>query len=222
MSAPDAPYIGHTGKPLAAVFCEYSGEMRRRVAALGYECWSFDFEPSYDDSPYHVRGDCLPYLDSYDWVVKLAHPPCTFLTNSGVTWLHRPDKYPNRWHDMREGAAFFRRFLDSWQPGQTVIVENPIMHGYALEAIGRRATCFTQPHHHGVPETKATGFWTVGPSGAELPPLEKTQPLEKPAEGWFQRLHYLPPSPDRWKLRSQTYPCIADAVVGQWVPPVDM
>jgi len=31
-----------------------------------------------------------------------------------------------------------------------------------------------------------------------------------------QRLHYLPPSADRWKLRSTTYKGIAQAMADQW------
>ena len=35
-------------------------------------------------------------------------------------------------------------------------------------------------------------------------------------EGREQRLHKLPPSKDRWKLRSTTYQGIADAMAEQW------
>jgi len=31
-----------------------------------------------------------------------------------------------------------------------------------------------------------------------------------------ERLHYLPPSEDRWKLRSTTYQGIANAMADQW------
>jgi hypothetical protein len=31
-----------------------------------------------------------------------------------------------------------------------------------------------------------------------------------------QRLHYMSPSPNRWKLRSKTYQGIADAMAAQW------
>jgi hypothetical protein len=31
-----------------------------------------------------------------------------------------------------------------------------------------------------------------------------------------ERLHYLPPSEDRWKLRSETYLGIAQAMASQW------
>ena len=31
-----------------------------------------------------------------------------------------------------------------------------------------------------------------------------------------QRLHYLPPSADRWKLRSATYKGLASAMASQW------
>ena len=31
-----------------------------------------------------------------------------------------------------------------------------------------------------------------------------------------ERIHYLPPSKDRWKIRSTTYPGIAKAMANQW------
>jgi hypothetical protein len=31
-----------------------------------------------------------------------------------------------------------------------------------------------------------------------------------------QRLHYLPPSADRWKIRSKTFQGLADAIADQW------
>ena len=43
----------------------------------------------------------------------------------------------------------------------------------------------------------------------------KAEMMELP-DSERQRLHYLPPSPDRWKLRSTTYQGIADAMAEQW------
>jgi hypothetical protein len=81
------------------------------------------------------------------------------------------------------------------------------MHKYAVEIIGRRQDQVVQPYQHGHGESKATCLWL------------KNLPLLKPSkivDGRKQRLHYLPPSPDRWKLRSTTYPGIARAIANQW------
>jgi len=68
-------------------------------------------------------------------------------------------------------------------------------------------TQIVQPWQFGHGETKATCFWLEN-----LPPLVPTDIVN----GREQRLHKLPPSPERWKLRSETYQGIADAMAEQW------
>jgi len=106
---------------------------------------------------------------------------------------------------MREGAEFFKWMLEL--PCQSIAVENPIMHKYAVEIIGRRQDQVVQPWQHGHGESKATCLWLKG-----LPLLQPT----KIVSGRSQRMHRLPPSKDRWRLRSMTYPGIADAMAEQW------
>jgi len=106
---------------------------------------------------------------------------------------------------MRKGAEFFRLFLDA--PIPMIAVENPIPHKYALEIIGRKYDQVIQPWFFGHGETKATCLWLKG-----LPPLMSTV-ID---QGREQRLHKLPPSPDRAKLRSKTYDGIAKAMAEQW------
>lgn len=132
----------------------------------------------------------------------IAHPPCTYLCNSGVCWLHK-DK--SRWDKMRDGALFFRALLDA--PIDKICIENPVMHKYAKEIIGQNFTQSVQPWQFGHGETKRTCFWLKN-----LPILKPT----KIVEGREQRLHKLPPSKDRWKLRSTTYQGIANAMAMQW------
>lgn len=191
------------------VACEYSGRVREAFRKLGYDAWSCDFLPSDDNSPYHIQGDVLQQLDK-GWDMMIAHPPCTYLANSGVTWLHRQD---GRWELMREGAEFFKKLLDA--PIPLIAVENPIMHKYAVEIIGRRQDQVVQPWMFGHMERKGTGLWLKG-----LPKLTPTNDVKeamlKLPKNVQQRLHYLPPSKDRWKLRSTTYQGIADAMAAQW------
>jgi hypothetical protein len=88
-----------------------------------------------------------------------------------------------------------------------IAIENPIMHKYAVDIIGRRQNQVIQPWQFGHGETKATCLW--------LKNLPELQPSQQ-AEGRVGRVHQLPPSPERWKLRSITYPGIAEAMARQW------
>lgn len=202
------------------VACEFSGTVRRAFAALGHDAWSCDLLPADDESPNHFQGDVLDYIgdrlstyhaNPYYWDLLIAHPPCTYLTNSGVTWLH---KDPTRWAKLDEGAEFFKRLLDA--PIAKIAVENPIMHKYAKERIGGVSQSQTiQPWMFGHMEQKATCLWLKG-----LPLLQPTNNVKAEMmalpDNERQRLHYLPPSPDRWKLRSKTYDGIAKAMAEQW------
>ncbi len=191
------------------VACEYSGRVREAFRKLGHDAWSCDLLPSDDNSPYHIQGDVLELLDK-GWDLMIAHPPCTYLTNAGVSWLYRKE---GRWDQMREGAEFFKLLMDA--PIPQIAVENPIMHKYAVEIIGRRQDQVIQPWMFGHMEQKATCLWLKG-----LPVLAATDnvrdEMKKLPKTVQQRLHYLPPSKDRWKIRSETYQGIADAFASQW------
>lgn len=191
------------------IACEYSGRVREAFRKLGHDAWSCDLLPSDDDSPYHIQGDVLEQLDK-GWDMMIAHPPCTYLANSGVSWLYKQE---GRWENMREGAEFFKALLKA--PIPLIAVENPIMHKYAVEIIGRRQDQAIQPYMFGHLERKATCLWLKG-----LPLLKPTDDVKeemlKLPKNVQQRLHYLPPSKDRWKIRSTTYQGIADAMAKQW------
>lgn len=194
------------------IACEYSGRTRQAFNDLGHDAWSCDLLPSDDDSPKHIT-DSLEHViggGNIHWDLIIAHPPCTYLSNSGVCRLKTD---PTRWQKMEEAAEFFRWILDL--PVRAIAVENPVMHGHGLKIVGRKATQFVQPWMFGHKETKMTGFWLKGlmPLRAETDLKAETMALH-PRER--QRLLYLPPSPDRWKLRSTTYQGIASAMAVQW------
>lgn len=195
------------------IACEFSGKVREAFRKLGHDAWSCDLLPSDDNSPFHLQKDILEVLKlavNDEWDLMIAHPPCTYLTNSGVTWLY---KQPERWKDLINGAVFFRELMNA--PIPKIAVENPIMHKYASKIIGKRQTQVIQPYMFGHLERKATALWLKN-----LPPLLPTKnvkaEMDKLPKNQAQRLHYLPPSKDRWKLRSETYQGIADAMAEQW------
>lgn len=195
------------------VACEESQEVTKAFRAKGHEAYSCDIKPCSGGHPeWHYQGDVSELLRQ-DWDLIIAHPPCTYLTNTGVSWLTGKKKKPGRWEQMREGAEFFKRFLD--HPCAKIAIENPIMHKYAIEIIGRKHDQLIQPYQFGHTERKATCFWLKG-----LTPLHETnnvkEEMDKLPKREQQRLHYLPPSADRAKLRSKTFEGIAQAMAAQW------
>ena len=138
----------------------------------------------------------------------MAHPPCTYLCNSGVRWLYGgkgKQRDIDRWRAMEDAARFFARLLCA--PISRIAVENPIMHGHAKEIVGRGPDQIVQPWQHGDGETKATGLWLKN-----LPLLVPTNIVS----GRNPAVHFASPGPDRWKIRSRTYPGLARAMASQW------
>ena len=190
------------------VACEYSGIVRDAFIAHGHDAMSCDILPTDVPGP-HYQGDVRDVLGD-GWDMVIAHPPCTYLSNSGVSWLYRK---PGRWGQMEDGAAFFKLFLDIDVP--RIAVENPIMHKHAIALIGSKQSQVVQPWMFGHMEQKATCLWLKG-----LPPLVETNNVKKEMlklpDNERQRIHYLPPGPNRWKERSKTFQGIASAMADQW------
>lgn len=188
------------------VACEFSGVVRDAFAKLGHDAWSCDILPT--ESPgNHIQDDVTKHLRD-NWDLMIAHPPCTYLSNSGVHWLHRQE---GRWKLMEEGALFFKKLLNA--PIKKICVENPIMHKYAKEIIGSNQSQTIQPWQFGHDASKSTCLWIK-----RLPLLQPTNIIKKDryANQTPSGQNKLGPSPDRWKLRSVTYQGIADAMAAQW------
>jgi site-specific DNA-cytosine methylase len=192
------------------VACEYSGRVREAFRARGHDAWSCDILPSEDDSRHHIQGDVLAFFDGMrePWDLMIAHPPCTDLAVSGAR--HFAEKIA----DGRQQAALdFVRALMHF-PGKWAI-ENPIS---VISSKMRKPDQIIHPWMFGHPETKATCLWLKGLP--KLVPNEDAQHV-KAHMGTLpvsqrNRVHHMPPGPDRWKERSRTYQGIADAMAEQW------
>ena len=139
----------------------------------------------------------------------IAHPPCTFLANSGNAHLYTQ---PDREEKAQQAAWFFKQLLNA--PIPRICLENPIM-PEAVGRVGRKQDQVIQPYQFGHMETKATCLWLKG-----LPKLEPISDLKAVTfalpNNERQRLHYLPPSKTRGQERSITYHGIAWAMAQQW------
>lgn len=195
------------------IACSYSGYERDAYRALGHDAYSCDILPADEPSPYHIQGDVRDLLNE-EWDLVSAHPPCTYLANSGVRWLYTEEK---RWQHLLEGADFFRLMFQFNTP--RLCVENPVQHRWAKLAHGMgEPTQTVQPYHFGHLETKRTAYWLRG-----LPPLRGTHDVEAEMRALpkseTHKVHLAPPGPDRWKFRSTAFKGIADAMAAQWAGP---
>jgi len=188
------------------VACEFSGTVRNAFTAMGHYAVSCDLLPCESELlGYHYQYDVREVLRN-GWDLMIAHPPCTHLAVSGAK------HFAAKRADGRQQAAldFVRALMDA--PIPRICIENPIS---IISSQIRKPDQIIQPWMFGHMEQKATCLWLKG-----LPLLVPTndvraQMMELP-RNQRERLHYLPPSPDRWKLRSKTYQGIADAMAAQW------
>jgi site-specific DNA-cytosine methylase len=182
------------------VACEYSGAVRRAFRERGHDAWSCDLLPADDASEFHIIGDVREQIGSrlVPWDAMIAFPPCTDLAVSGARW------FPQKRADGRQGAAidFFMLLANADIP--RIALENPIG---IMSTAWRKPDQIVHPWQFGHGEVKATCLWLKG-----FKPLRPT----KIVGGRYARVHRLPPSEDRWKLRSTTYAGIASAMAEQW------
>ena len=180
------------------VACESSGKVREAFRALGHDAWSNDILPADDGSDFHIQGDCVDVIKR-GWDLIVMHPPCTALAVSGNRWYGRGmPKHQNRLDSIKWTVDLFN-MAKEYAP--RVAMENPV------GVIPIPVTQYIHPWQFGHGETKKTGLWLHG-----LPELEPTNIVT----GREQRVWKLPPSADRWKIRSETYKGIAKAMAEQW------
>ncbi|MBK8132433.1 MAG: hypothetical protein IPK48_06785 [Gammaproteobacteria bacterium] len=214
------------------VACEYSGRVRRAFQALGHDAWSADFEPAEDGSPNHYQGDCFDLIGSHHFDLMVAHPPCTYLSVSGMHWTTRGLRDPQLTEDA---LAFVWRLMSA--PIAKIAVENPVS---IISTRIRKPDQTINPYQFGEDASKKTCLWLKG-----LPPLIPTDfvaprmvccgsvvpggdkygcPICNGAKvarpRWGNQCdsgqNKLGPSDTRWKERSRTYEGIAHAMATQW------
>ena len=192
------------------VACESSGTVRDAFIRAGHYAASCDLLPSESPLGDHFQCNVLDILD-HDWDLLIAHPPCTYLSVSGMHWTTRGLRDPKLTEDALD---FARTLMDA--PIEKIAIENPVS---VISSRIRKPDQIIQPYQFGHDASKKTCLWLKN-----LPLLKPTQYVEprmvngKPR--WSNQTdsgqNRLPPSKDRWKIRSQTYEGIANAMAAQW------
>lgn len=176
------------------VACEFSGTVRNAFSVNGHNAISCDLLPSESEGN-HYQGDVRDLLEE-DFDLMIAHPPCTHLAVSGARWFRE------KRDQQIEALAFVKTLMKAKIP--MICIENPVS---IISSRIRKPDQVIQPYMFGHGETKATCLWLKN-----LPKLKPTNMVD----GRENRVHRLPPSKDRWKLRSKTYQGIAEAMAEQW------
>ena len=191
------------------IACESSGTVRDAFIRAGHDAMSCDMLPTEQPGP-HYQGDARDVLGD-GWDLLIGHPPCTYLSVSGMHWTTRGLRDPRLTEDA---LAFARLLMDA--PIARIAIENPVS---IISSRIRKPDQIIQPYHFGHDASKKTCLWLKG-----LPPLRPTSFVDprivdgKPR--WDNQTdsgqNKLPPSKDRWRIRSKTYQGIADAMAEQW------
>lgn len=211
------------------IACEESQRVCIAFRNRGHEAYSCDIqEPSGGHPEWHILGDALRAIEGGKvttmdgqahgvgrWDLLIAHPPCTYLSRAGGSWLRiNGEIQQERFGKGVEAKRFFMRLYDA--PIGKIAVENPV----PLKIFGLpRYSQIVQPYMFGEPFMKTTCLWLRG-----LPPLKATDTVQ-PTEKWVSSSdHRKEKRKDRWsasgrrsaKERSKTFPGIAEAMAEQW------
>lgn len=187
------------------VACEESQAVTIEFRKLGHEAYSCDIQECSGGHPeWHIKGDVLQLL-KHKWDLVIAFPPCTHLAVSGATYFEQKRKDGRQ----QQGIDFFMEFTKLTCP---YAIENPVG---IMSGIWRKPDQIIQPYQFGHPESKSTCLWIN-----KLALLKETHNVydefKQLPKNKAQRLHYLPPGPERAKLRSKTFLGIAKAMAEQW------
>ena len=215
------------------VICEESQAITIALRKLGHEAFSNDIQACSGGHPeWHLQMDCFKAFGLKKWDMIIAHPPCTYLSVSGMHWTTRGLRDPKLTEDA---LKFVQILMDS--PIPRICLENPVS---VISSRIRQPDQIVNPYQFGEDASKKTCLWFKGLSllrptnfvdprmvccGAEVPNGDKYgcpncngDKAARPRWGnqCDSGQNKLGPSDGRWKERSRTYQGIAEAMADQW------
>ena len=195
-----SPLDGSVSPMRILIGCERSGIVRDAFIRQGHEVLSCDLHPTDTPGP-HYQGSVFDVID-FPWDLAIFHFPCTDSSVSGARHFEAK-KMDGRYY------ASNSLWINGWRRAAhipKVCFEHPVS---VISSLFRKPDQIVQPWMFGHGETKATCLWLRG-----LEPLKPTEIVE----GRESRIHKMPPSAERARLRSNTYDGIAKAMAEQWSP----
>lgn len=202
------------------IACEESQEVCKAFRAKGHEAYSCDLLPCSGGRPeWHMQGYLEDIIGSgADWDMIIAFPPCTYITVTGNRWFNVErygEKAIQRQKDRRFAISFFMMIANRDCP--KIVIENPVG---VMSSEWRKPDQIINPYEFGDPFEKKTCLWLKGvpkliPTNVVEPAPRKEFKSGKTMPSWYADAWKLPKE-ERAKLRSKTFPGIAEAMANQW------
>ena len=216
------------------VACEESQAVTIELRKRGWEAYSCDIQECSGGHPeWHINQDVIPLVNGNctfntvdgnehtidnKWDLIIAHPPCTYLTVTGNRWFNVEkygEKAIKRAKDREEAVGFFMVFANA--DCNHICIENPVG---IMSTRWRKADQVIQPWMFGDAAEKKTCLWLKGlspliPTNVVTPPPRKEFKSGNTMPAWYADAWHLPKE-ERSRLRSKTFPGIAEAIADQF------
>lgn len=185
------------------IICEESQVVCSEFRKLGFNAFSNDIIPTSGFYPeWHLQMDCFEAIKLKDWDLMIAFPPCTHLAVSGARWFEEKRKDGRQ----QQGIDFFMKIINI--PIKYIAIENPVG---IMSTLYRKPDQIIQPYFFGDTERKTTCLWLKN-----LPKLKPTNIVEPVfSESGLTKTH-IGYGKNNSKLRSKTFPGIANIMANQW------
>ena len=215
------------------VACEESQNVTNELRKLGHEAYSCDIQMhsgSHDE--WHICQDVLPLLNGFckfktidgdyheinsKWDMIIAFPPCTDLCVSGAR------HFAKKQADGRQQRSidFFMKFVNA--DCDRIAIENPIG---IMSTKYRKPDQIIQPWQFGDRYSKSTCLWLknlpllvptkIVEKGEFIEFIDKNGKKKRQAKWYYEALKNSKNAAERAKIRSKTFPGIANAMATQW------
>jgi hypothetical protein len=207
------------------IACEESDEVRGRFDRMGgFDAWSCDLQENRNPNAKHYRGSIFDIIND-GWDAMIAFPPCTHLAVSGARHFDIKKKDGRQ----QQGIDFFMQMINA--PIKHIAVENPIG---IMSKLYRKPNQIIHPYYFGDNATKSTCLWlkdfpllyhnkypnlfdtkiTHTDKGEMIQFISKKGVFKKQPKWYADALKLN--SEERSKVRSKTFPGIANAMASQW------
>jgi site-specific DNA-cytosine methylase len=207
------------------IACEESDEVRGRFEQMGFDAWSCDLQENRNPNAKHYQGDVFDIIND-NWDAMIAFPPCTHLAVSGAAWFEQKRKDGRQ----QQGIDFFLEIARA--KIKHIAIENPVG---IMSKIYMPPTQVIQPYYFGDKAQKTTCLWlknlpllyhnaapnlfddvvTHTDKGEFFEWIDSKTGKKKRQPLWFKEARSLK-GDERSKVRSKTFPGIAQAMASQW------
>jgi hypothetical protein len=207
------------------IACEESDEVRGRFDQMGFDAWSCDLQENRNPNAKHYKGSVFDIIDD-NWDAMIAFPPCTHLAISGAPHFAKKREDGRQ----KEGIDFFMKIVNA--PMKHIAIENPIG---IMSKVYKQPTQKIQPYYFGDKAQKTTCLWlknlpllyhnnapnlfddnvTHTDKGEFFEWIDSKTGQLKRQPKWYADAFKLKPD-ERSKVRSKTFPGIAQAMAEQW------